>query len=163
MCLSFKLTGVFLALMLFLVCADWISEDPVPVVVQSTHSPAWCSWRLRDLDAFLDSRHLFLCISGLLLPPMCVWLHIWPKERAGVMFLHVWEHLDQAMEETQEEIVNIYWAQIFTCGVDGNKYGDADVDLVTVLDIYVCRRGKGKDRWCYLCFLPSIVLGFRAT
>lgn len=41
------------------------------------------------------------------------------------MFLHVWEHLDQAMEETQEEIVNIYWAQIFTCGVDGNKYGDA--------------------------------------
>lgn len=33
---------------------------------------------------------------------------------------HVWEHLNQAMEEAQEEIVNIYWAQIFMCGVDGN-------------------------------------------
>lgn len=169
MCLSFKLTGVFLALMLFLVCADWISEDPVPVMVQSTHSPAWCSWWLTRLDAFLDREHLFLCISGLFLPPFSVWLHIWPKKK-------VWSGVSAVLSATA---FGSTWTRLWkrhkkkwwtfpglkssSCGVDGNKRGGGCGLDKCMLDMCMCRRGKGKYRWYYLCFLPLIVLGFKAS
>lgn len=33
---------------------------------------------------------------------------------SAVLSALFWGHLDQAMEETQEETVDIYWAQIFS-------------------------------------------------
>lgn len=140
MCLNFKLTGVFLALILFLVRADGISEGAVLVVVQSTHSPSWCSCRLTDLDAFLDRKHLFVCISGLLLPPMCVWLHIWPKERDGVMclcfLLCFWSTWTRPWKRHKRKLWMFTGLKSSVCGVGGNKYGGA---------------GCGFDNYCWMC------------
>lgn len=144
MCLNFKLTGVFLALMLFLVCADWISEDALPVLVQSTYSPAWCSWRLGDLDAFLDRKHLFLCISGLLLPPVCVWLYCTSGQKKGMdscvcfafcsIFGSTWT---RPWKKHKRKLWMFTRLKFLACGVDGNKYGDAGCGLDNYVG-YVC-------------------------
>lgn len=47
-------------------------------------------------------------------------------------------------------------------GVDGNKHIDGGYGLDNyILDMCLCRRGKGKYRWCYICLLPLIVYGLK--
>lgn len=141
MCLNFKLTGVFLALMLFLVCADRISEGAVPVVVQSTHSPAWCSCRLTDLDAFLDRKHLFCAFQGYCYLT-CVF-DCTSGQKKGMescvcsafcsVFGSTWT---RPWKRHKRKLWTFTGLKSSACGVDRNKYGDA---------------GCGFGNCCWMC------------
>lgn len=130
MCLSFKLTGVFLALMLNLMsglcCLTF--KDPGPVTVQRTRSPAWCSWRFIDLDAFLD-RKISSCAFQGYFYLLCVFAHLTKRKgssRVCCAFCSVFGSTwTKPWKRHKRKLWTFFGLKSSVCGIDGIKYGGA--------------------------------------